>query len=205
MAKKSNLKTIIIKTINNVYKHIHLSQKTFEKKYQSKGKFPNDKRKNVYQKKAFFYNRENVPQNIRRIKQRDAKGWKSSGENYKKYQKDYYPKYKEAVYEQKKRIKEREAEEKKEKAKPQKEKYIRVWMKLSYKGKNPLFIEAFITGKLAEESSLKRELREFIASNFNEEVMYSGEIGTESIKEREQTSSPQINYKHSSTGAWQSL
>lgn len=199
----SQLKEIIILTINNVYRKLNININTFKKKYEKKGKYSKDKRKQVYKKKSYYYNKENVPANIRRIKKRDPKGWK-------KAKQDYY-KYEEAVYEQKQRVKERKAEQKKvrkeiipkEKQKPT-PKDIRVWMKLSYRGENPIFIEAFVEGTIKEESDLKRQLREFIASNFNEEIMFSAQVGTEYIEHASQTS-VEVQYKHSLAGSWSKL
>ena len=204
MVKTTNtvMKRILIQTVTGIYKHINLKMATFNKKYAFQRKLPKDKRRNVYKKKAIFYEKENRALNLRRLKKRD----KTEYQRAIKYK--TYKEYIQAKEEQEDRRKEkqiklfRESEEEKKKKLAKAEKaHIRIWMKLKYTGDNPLFIESYIEGKAGEEGTLKATLQSFIASNFGEEISSLGEIGIERIK-KVSTRAPQVNYKHNLTGGW---
>lgn len=198
---------VLILTVNNVYKHINIKKENFNKKYEKRGKYPEDKRKITYSKKAEYYQKENVPMNLRRIKRR-------APSEYEEAQDDYFS-YLEAKEEQEKAARERKIErkkaekEKRKQAQRQQEETkinqpVRVWMKLKYTGDNPIFIEAFIDGRIKDEASLKEQLQEFIMSNFGEGIGLASEIGIENISRPEQTS-PEIRYKHSLREGWNIL
>jgi len=208
-SKSSNslLKEIVIQTRDSIFKTIHISLGTFKEKYEKIGKYSKDKRKNVYQKKDKYYQKENVPMNIRRYKKKDPQGWKDSGEDYNHYiqsKREQEQRQREIKYEEE----QEKQEEKRRKQKIAKAKKqagaIRVWMKLKYTGDNPLFIEAYVDGDPGDEANLIEELREFIMSNFNESIGEQSEVGVEHIAKAEKTTA-EIKYKHDLIGRWDRL
>lgn len=222
----SRLVPILIKTISNVYKTIHINPKN-KFKYSSKGKFLKDKRKSYYSKKRSYYEKENIPEKLRRIKKKDPKEYRrlrnfKDEKNYHQFD-DEYERYLESKAERKKVSKERkkakgEAQEEELKRKKRKAKKklreeekerelaqpVRVWAKVRYRGDNPIFIEAFIDGRAKDEASLRAELLEFVMSNFNEDVGSLAEVGIEKVSRIFKTT-PELKYKSSLTGGWNNL
>ncbi len=222
----SRLIPILIQTVNNVFRTLHISPNN-KYKYESKGRYPNDKRKFFYSKKREYYIKENIPLNLRRMKKTDKKEY--SKLKHLKDKKDYdsfddeYNRYLESKSKRRETSRERkkaEEEAKEEelklkkrraKAKAREEEKarelivpIRVWAKIKYNGRKPLFIEAFIDGFTKDEASLRTQLLEFIDSNFNEEIGSLTEIGIEGISKISQ-SSPELKYKSSLSGGWNIL
>lgn len=86
---------------------------------------------------------------------------------------------------------------------------IRIWVKFSYIGAKPLFIEAFIDGYYRDRDKMKRILIRSIEQNFgmkSAKVAEEAELGYERIEKLSRKSSDMaIRYKHNLSAPWRYL